>query len=345
MALDLKPLRAFIDRFLSDRTDMAALWRFGTWGVCAAAALIAVAVASQTERGGERLHSAFAAPAPTPVEAVAIAEARQRAAEAQAETERLAAQLRDLTADRDRLAARVAGLEHNFEDITGSIKREVAEVAARVAPPPADLPKIASVAPAQPAAPAAAAPPEEKAKAVSQDGAAQASPPPLAPPHRRCGRAAAAPPAPPAAPVAAAAPPAPAPEVKLAAAPAAEPALPQPGKPAIGIDIGGSSTLALLNARWAAMKAHHGPLLQGLQSAGFARAAPRPPALSAGARTAAGRSRRHAPLRAIRRRPRRLPSGALCRRGARASLTSLGGRHMARHEAVSAQRARGRLSC
>lgn len=267
MALDLKPLRAFIDRFLSDRTDMAALWRFGTWGVCAAAALIAVAVASQTERGGERLHSAFAAP--VPVEAVAVTEARQRAAEAQAETERLAAQLRDLTADRDRLAARVAGLEHNFEDITGSIKREVAEVAARASPPPADLPKIASVAPAQPAAPAAAAPPEEKAQAVSRDGAAQASPPPAAEPPAPA--AAAAPPAapivaaaPPAASVAAAAPPPPAPEVKLAAAPAAEPALPQPGKPAIGIDIGGSSTLALLNARWAAMKAHHGPLLQGL---------------------------------------------------------------------------------
>ena len=263
MALDLKPLRAFIDRFLGDRTDMAALWRFGTWGVCTAAALIAVAVASQTERGGERLHSAFAAPAPTPapIEAVSIAEARQRAAKAQAETERLAAQLRDLTADRDRLAARVAGLEHNFEDITGSIKREVAEVAARVAVPPADLPKIASVAPAQPAAPAAAAPPEEKAKAESQDGAAQASPPPAAEPPAP---AAAAPPAPAAAPVAAAAPPAPAPEVKLAAAPAAEPALPQPGQPAIGIDIGGSSTLALLNARWTAMKAHHGPLLLGL---------------------------------------------------------------------------------
>jgi len=271
VALDLKPVRAFIDRFLSDRTDMAALWRFGTWGVCTAAALIAVAVASQTERGGERLHSAFAAPTPTPapIEAVAIAEARQRATAAQAETERLAAQLRDLTADRDRLAARVAGLEHNFEDITGSIKREVAEVAARVAPPPADLPKIASVAPAQPAAPAAAAPPEEKAQAVSRDGAAQASPPPAAEPPAPA--AAAAPPAapivaaaPPAASVAAAAPPPPAPEVKLAAAPAAEPALPQPGKPAIGIDIGGSSTLALLNARWTAMKAHHGPLLLGL---------------------------------------------------------------------------------
>src|SRR6185503_18055690 len=110
-------------------------------------------------------------------------------------------------------------------------KREVAEVAARVAPPPADLPKIASVAPAQPAAPAAVAPLEEQAKAASQDGAAQASPPPAAEP------------------------PAPA---------AAAPALPQPGQPAIGIDIGGSSTPALLNARWAAMKAHHGPLLLGL---------------------------------------------------------------------------------
>lgn len=268
MAPDLKPLRAFIDRFLSGRTEMAALWRLGTWGACAAAALIAVAVASQTERGGERLHSAFAAPAP--VDTLAIAEARQRAAEAQAETERLAAQLRDLTADRDRLAARVAGLEHNFEDITGSIKREVAEVAARVAPPPpADLPKIASVAPAQPVPPPAPAapPPEEKAKAISQDGALQASPPPAPPPAPVAAApvAAAVPPAAPAAPVAAAAPPAPAPEVKIAAAPAAEPALPQPGKPAIGIDIGGSSTLALLNARWTAMKAHHGPLLLGLR--------------------------------------------------------------------------------
>ena len=303
MALDLKPLRAFIDRFLSDRTDMAALWRFGTWGVCAAAALIAVAVASQTERGGERLHSAFAAPASTPVdEAVAVAEARQRAAEAQAETERLAAQLRDLTADRDRLAARVAGLEHNFEDITGSIKREVAEVAARVAPPPADLPKIASVAPAQPAAPAAAAPPEEQAKAASQDGAAQASPPPAAEPpapaaaartRTRCGACCGSR----------------APRAR-AGGQACRCAGRRTGVAATG-QAGDRHRYRRIEHARAAERALGGdegpsrPAAAGLQSAGFARAASRPSALPAGARTAAGRSRRHAPLRAIRRRPRR----------------------------------------
>ena len=275
MALDIKPLRAFIANLRDRQGSMRGLWRLGAWGLGATIALAAVALTSMTERGSERLQMAFAGFG-APVQAANVAEAERRAAAAQAETQRLAVQLRDLTADRDRLAARIASLEHNFDDMTGSIKRQVELAAARAtAPDPATLPKIASAAPAAP--PPAPAP--LPAKTISAEGAAQAAEPPpqvkatiVAPPAAAPAPAAPVPaPAPAPAIVAAVAPPAPAPPapappIPVAVPPDAEP-VPIPPRPImaeIGIDIGGSSTLTLLNARWKTMKANHGPLLVGL---------------------------------------------------------------------------------
>jgi hypothetical protein len=58
--------------------------------------------------------------------------------------------------------------------------------------------------------------------------------------------------------------PVPLPPVRVAAAPASDPTAEPPRKPELGIDIGGAPNMAVLSARWAAVKANFGPLLTGL---------------------------------------------------------------------------------
>ena len=81
------------------------LWRLFGWGSAATIALAAVALTSQTEAGSKRLQLALAF-ASEPGRAVA--QIPPRAVETEAETKRLAAQVRDLAADRERLTARIA---------------------------------------------------------------------------------------------------------------------------------------------------------------------------------------------------------------------------------------------
>ncbi|HEY1310915.1 MAG TPA: hypothetical protein VGF02_08190, partial [Pseudolabrys sp.] len=105
------------------------------WGGAACIALAAVVLASQTEAGGQRLQLAvdyFSDPVRVVAElsapAPAVAPIPPRVAEIQpdnkAETKRLAAEVHDLVADRERLTARIAMLEHSLEDMTGSIKQQ-----------------------------------------------------------------------------------------------------------------------------------------------------------------------------------------------------------------------------
>ena len=112
------------------------LWRLFGWGSAACVALAAVALTSQTEAGSKRLQLALSY-ASEPVHVVALIPPRAAGTAAEAETMRLAAQLRDLAADRERLKARIAMLERNIEDMTGSIKRQSEQLAAaRAAAPP-----------------------------------------------------------------------------------------------------------------------------------------------------------------------------------------------------------------
>lgn len=122
-----------------------SLLRLAGWGFCAALALGVTVTLTQTERGAERVQQAVASlytpekaetarvPAVAPAPAVTVAE---KSFDAEQETIRLASQLRSLTADRDRLAARVAVLERNFDDITGSVKQIATS---RITPPPAKI--------------------------------------------------------------------------------------------------------------------------------------------------------------------------------------------------------------
>jgi hypothetical protein len=219
------------------RFDLRALWRPTAWGGAAALALAAAVFASQTESGSQRLAAvASADSAVRPVATVKIPPRREQ----EWEIARLEAQLRTLTSDRDRLAERVAGLEHNIEDITGSIKRQSAQPITP-APPAAAAPVIS------PPGTTAANPTEKPAPATRPATAEVAAP---AAPEQ------AATPAHEAVPIAV-----PLPPVRVAALPAEATA----AKPEFGVALATSSNLDVLHLQWGALKANYGPLLAGLR--------------------------------------------------------------------------------
>jgi hypothetical protein len=235
------------------RPRRRAFWRLFAWGGTACLALAAAVLTSQTDAGSERLRLAFAYGEP----AQAVAVVPPRAIESDLVTKGLAAQIRELAADRDRLADRVAVLERNLDDMTGSIKQQREEFAATRAaatqPPPAPPPASE---PAPAPAPVATVPPPVELPAL----------PPLAIPVGEAslpsfvtGKTAAEP----------GAEPVPLPPVRVAAVAASEP----PNEPAkelpavtpFGIDLGGAGSIEALRIHWAGLKANYGPLLTGLQ--------------------------------------------------------------------------------
>jgi hypothetical protein len=212
----------------SARREKHALLRLGAWGSGAAISLAVLAITSQTEGGRGRLQLVIAR-AIQPELVITKTDVPARATGINPDSLRVEAQLRVLTADRDRLAARLAGLERNLDDMTGSIKKQAA-LAADTPKTPA-LPTIAPLAMPVSTEPAADWPGGVQAQTAA---AARAQDPVPLPPTR------------------------------IAAALASEPAAEPPHKPELGIDLGGASTLDVLNARWVAVKANFGPLLTGL---------------------------------------------------------------------------------
>jgi hypothetical protein len=189
-----------------------------------AVALSAHAITSQTKSAAERLRSNFAISEPS-----AVAQMPPRVTQLELETRMLTEQVRALSADRERLAGRIALLERSVDDMTGTIKRQAAATAAALAArtaAPAALPQLNTAPPAVVAAPAVAAS-EVKIEPVITAFV------PLPP-----GRASAAQ----------------APPTPESAASTNE----------FGLDLGGASTLAGLLQRWITVKASFGPLLSGL---------------------------------------------------------------------------------
>ena len=138
-----------LEPILSNISKPRQLRRVLGWGGAAAIALAAVVATGQTQAGSQRLHLAIgylsdparvAADLSEPVRAVAqipshTAQTEPKTAaktdtKAQAETQRLAVQVHDLAADRERLTARIAMLERNLDDMTGSIKQQSEQLAA-----------------------------------------------------------------------------------------------------------------------------------------------------------------------------------------------------------------------
>jgi TolA-binding protein len=234
------------------RFDMHSAWRVLLWGASAAMAVAIVAGTAFSDVGAERLQQTVAAlfepartetPAPQPqvaqqqpVQAVTP----QQLAALEQQTRDLTKSVRELTADRDLLKAKLASVEQNLDDITGAIKKRVAQIETQhTAPKEAALPPVISApqtiaAIQSPSAnPAIAAPDTPVTTAVPPPAVIEPSAPlegpiPL-PPTRTAA-------------------------LEESVAPIRE----------LGIDVGGAANLDGLRAHWAALKANIGPDIVGL---------------------------------------------------------------------------------
>jgi hypothetical protein len=214
------------------------------WGGAAAIALAAVAITSQTEAGSKRLQLAIAYVS-EPVRAVA--QIPPRTNETRPETERLASQVRELAADRERLTARIATLEHSLEDMTGSIKQQTAQLAAAraamTAPPMLSAPVTSTATVSTPSPPKSALP---ALTPVVPKTVADAAPEPSSAAENKIEDV-------------------PMPPVRVATAASEHVAEPRPpAKVEYGVDLGSASSLEALRMHWLGVKANYGPLLTGL---------------------------------------------------------------------------------
>lgn len=225
MATELAPAEINLREPRKRGRDFSALLWLCGWGLATAVALSALAITSQTQTATDRLRSIFAASEPS-----AVAQMPPRVAQLELETQMLTAQVRALSADRDRLAGHIAVLQSSVDDMTGAIKRQAAAtaavLAARAAAPPSQ-PQPSIAAPVASATPAAAAP-EPKPDPVITSSV------PLPPERAAAAQASAGP---------------------EAAASTNE----------FGLDLGGASTLDGVQQRWTTVKANFGPLLINLR--------------------------------------------------------------------------------
>jgi hypothetical protein len=98
--------------------DRRSLWRIGSWGVGAVAAVTLAVMANQTSLGWRREQVAAADLARQAQQIQSVAK------ESQVETRRLASAIDTLSGDRDRLYSRVTVLEQGLDSMTGAIARQ-----------------------------------------------------------------------------------------------------------------------------------------------------------------------------------------------------------------------------
>lgn len=259
------------------------------WGGSAIFSLLAVAFVSQTERGAAQIETALfgteSSPAATAAQAVPGTPASSLTAAApSADINRLTAQLRQLTADRDRLAARLASLEQHLGDATGSIgaqrtaapaapEPKLSDVPVESKPPeaapspvidrdvvrtvlPDVLPKLAAIAAPTFAVPAVIEPLAMSVRPETASWVTSA----VTEPEKPVPAPEAAPDKPPVLVNV------PLPPIRVAAAPHVQ-RPPPPPRMDYAVDIGGSIGTENLAAQWMAVKANLGPLLTGLRPA------------------------------------------------------------------------------
>jgi len=150
---------------------MQGLWRMTLWGTTAATALLVAVLTTRSEVGAQRVGTVLSSlSGHTPGE--------RKPFDAQAEARRLAEAVRDLTAENDQLRMRVAAVEHNMDDLTGSITRQIEAAKAETPPKPSEAPPAqASLADTAAVAAAEPAPSNTAPQTVSAQPAAAASPP------------------------------------------------------------------------------------------------------------------------------------------------------------------------
>jgi hypothetical protein len=168
--------------------NMGPLLRIGVWGACAVVALGGVVYAGRTDVGAERAQLALATLRDAPREIIAhpgnLLAARTTD---DAETKRLTDAVSKLTADRDRLATRVATLEQNLTDLTGSISRAQAPAqngAGGAATPRPDENKAEAFPPPAPPDVASTSTPDNRSIAPPADQPTAAATPATAPTAR-----------------------------------------------------------------------------------------------------------------------------------------------------------------
>lgn len=207
------------------------LWRQAAWGLAAVAALFGLALSSRDEAAMQRIGMLLVSlhllsPPPAKHQFDAESAARQ-----------LAQAVRGLTEDRDRQAARLAALERDIGDITGSIKKQIDAVkAAKAEPPPwpENVPPV-PMTPADVAAMVKTVSPAPAAAGPAAGDPSTAAADPLSPAL---------------------------PEAAANRVSAEVPAMPTP---AYGADIGSAPTIKALHVRWTWLRTAHPALFEGLQ--------------------------------------------------------------------------------
>ena len=200
---------------------MAGLWRQAGWGLAAVAALFVAVLSTRDDAAMERVGRLLASlnlVSPPPA---------KRQFDAEAAARQLAQAVRGLVDDRDRLATRLAALEHDMGDMTGSIKSQIEAVkAAKSEPPPwPDEAPPMTMTPADIAAVIKTVTPAPAAAAANPSPSSQ-------------------------------------PAAVAAAAPAETPA---PAGTAYGADVGTAASIKALHARWTWLRTALPALFEGLQ--------------------------------------------------------------------------------
>jgi hypothetical protein len=247
------------------RFDLHSVWRVLLWGASAAMAVAIVAGTAVSDLGADRLKQTvaeFLSPAKTGTEQQPATQqvaqqmsplvTPQQLAELQNQTRELTQTVRDLTVERDRVKARLASLEQNFDDITGAIRKQTAQsaqIAAQLSmqkapdaqqpkqaasPPVISAPQTVAAIPSPSSAGTTTAPDTPITTAVPSQQAIEATPPITGP--------------------------IPLPPMRTAALEAENPATTRE----LGVDVGGAASLDQLRAYWAGLKANVGPDIVGL---------------------------------------------------------------------------------
>lgn len=122
---------------------MRGLRRQAFWGAAAAAAVLVAVLSGRSSAGVQRVAAVLSSLSPGlshPVQTV------PHPFDAQSATRQLAQAVQGLREDRDRLTTRLAAVERNMEDVTGSIDRQIkaakAESAQALQPWPNDQPAV-----------------------------------------------------------------------------------------------------------------------------------------------------------------------------------------------------------
>jgi hypothetical protein len=248
--MDIRPPERSAPEPVRKKPRDGILMRTAAWGVCAALAVAALLAAAQEPAASKRIERAFSGtndqPRPRPLVADASLE-RERSIKA------LQARIDALTKDRDRLAGRIASLEHNLEDMTGSIARNesarngatekpepVAAAAVTPEPPGPAAPSVPALLPKGPIVLDPLATPPAGLASILPDAPKpqeQKSEPEAKPPER----------------------------VAELPPPAEAPKRPVPhAHPEFGIELATAPTMDGLRQSWVSAKANYGPLLVGL---------------------------------------------------------------------------------